>query len=416
MQKKTILAAILMFLAVSSVCLADFGSPQWKYFKNISAVGGSLAKITLDDEIFSGSKNDLRDVRIIDKSNKEIPFKIVSGKQREAMASYPATMLNNSFVSGQFSTVILDLKQRGKITNNLTINTSSENFQRNVTVFGSDDMANWNTLKAKAYIYDYTDKKGNFKSQNTTVSFPDSAFQYIKLEIADDNNSPVVINSVMLKQNVLEKRREFERRPQFSASENSQTKTTEITVDLGSGGIPTSRLVLKAQGDNFNRGVIISASNDKLKWNFLNQGYVFRYTTPRFSGENMEVNFTETNSRYLKIEIINKDNEALAVSDITIFSVYKEVIFQPIIGDEYRLFYGNAKAGYPEYDLEKYFQYLDVDAAQAVALSIQKENSDYVPEKEPMKPLSERMPYLFPTALTLAVLCLLFLVYKFLKK
>jgi hypothetical protein len=413
---KKILFITVFLMAVPAICLADFNISNWKYYKNIENTGGDLVKLNLDDEIFSGSKSGLSDVRIINQAEKEAPFKIVSGKQKEFSNSYPLSMINNSFVSGQFSMVILDLGSKGKITNNLKINTTSENFQRNVKIYGSDDMSNWNLLKGDAYIYDYTDKKASFKSQNTSVYFPESIFKYLKLEIADDNNSPIKIISVSAGQNIVEKNNDFERSLQFSISENSQNKATELVADLGSNGIPTSKIMIKTKENNFNRGIIISSSSDKNKWNLVGQGYVFRYTTPKFSGENMAVSFPETNNRYLKIEIVNKDNEPISVSGLSAFSVYREIIFQAKNGENYRIFYGNNKANYPQYDLEKYFQYLDMNSAKPVVLSKQNENNQYIPEKEPQKPLSERIPYLFSSVLVLVSLALLFLVYKFLKK
>lgn len=413
---KKILLAVLVMIVLPAVCWADFNSANWQYFKNIQPAGGGLVKITLDDEIFSGSKNNLRDLRVIDSNNAEVPFKVISGKQDEIKTIYDGQLINNSFVSGRFSTAILDLGERGRITNNLRVNTPSENFQRNAKIYGSDDMLSWNILQDNAYIYDYTDKKGNFKSQDTTISFPESVFRYLKIEIADDNGNPVRITSVAANQSVNAVKREFERRPIFSTAENIQNKSTELIVDLGSSGIPANKFRLQAQGENFNRAVMVFASNDKSKWDFVGQGYVFRYTTAKFSGENMAVNFPETNDRYLKIEIINKDDQSLAIRDLTVFSVYRDVIFQAERGRSYKIFYGNPKAGYPEYDLDKYFQYLDAAGAQTATLSPQSENAGFIAEKEPIKPLSERVPYLFSIVLVLVSLGLLLLVYKFFKK
>ena len=416
MKRKLILiASILIF---PSMCLGAFDVAQWKYYKDISinSVGSNLIKITLDDEIFSGSNKNLSDVRIVGGGGKETPFKIVSGKQETKTISHSLKMINNSFVSGQYSSVIMDLGEKGKLTNNLKVATTSENFQRNVTVYGSDDMSNWNILRDKAYIYDYTDRKGNFKSQNTGVSFPESAFRYLKLEISDENNSPVKINSVTASQNIDEKNREAERHPQFSSSENALRQSTEIIADLGLQGVPMNRLLLRSDDANFNRGVLIFSSKDKNDWKLLGQGYIFRYNTPKFSGENLQLNFTETNDRYLKIEVLNKDDAPLTFKDVTTYSIYREIIFQGEKNKNYQIFYGNQKANYAEYDLDKYFQYLDVNSAQNRTLSAQKDNVSYVPEIEPVKPLSERIPYLFPTVLGVVSVLLLSLVYRFLKK
>ncbi|MFZ2188969.1 MAG: DUF3999 family protein [Candidatus Moraniibacteriota bacterium] len=411
-----IFAAIFLFSATS--CLANFDISKWKYYKDISSAGGNLLKVTLDDNVFSSSTKDLSDLRIIDGENREVPFKLVSGRASFKSDRVPVKMINNSYVSGESSQVILDLGNSGNLVNNLTINTISENFQRNVKVLGGNDMNSWNVLRDNGYIYDFTDKKANFKSQNTKISFPDSAYHYIKIEIADDGGNPVKINSVETSNTIEEKTRGYERHPQFKSSEKTDKKITEIVADLGVSGIPTDRMNIESRNVNFNRAILIYASNDEnaKNWDYLGQGYIFRYSTPKFTGENVTLSFPETTKRYLKLEIINKDDVPLSISGLSSFSVYREVIFQANVSEKYRLFYGNSKADYPQYDLEKYFEYLEPDKAMEARITNQKDNPNYIAEKEPEKPLTERIPYLLSGILTLASLFLIFLVFKFLKK
>lgn len=417
-MKKIAIFFTVIFLASTASCWANFDISNWKYYKDILGAEGNLAKVTLDDDTFSNSTKDLFDVRIIDGENREVPFKLVSGKESFKSDRVSVKMINNSYVPGQSSQVILDLGNPGNLVNNLTINTSSENFQRNVKVYGSNDMTAWNVLKDNGYIYDFTDKKANFKSQNTQIKFSDSAYHYIKIEIADDGGNPVKINSVETSDTIEEDTRGYERHPQFKLIEKTDKKITEMIVDLGVSGIPTDRISIKSKNINFNRTILIHASNDENtnNWDYLGQSYIFRYNTPKFIGENLTVNFSETNKRFIRLEVINRDDASLSISDITSFSIYREIIFQSNAGEKYRLFYGNSKADYPQYDLEKYFQYLEPSKATVAKISNQKDNPNFIPEKEPVKPLTERIPYLLSGILTLTSLFLIFFVFKFLKK
>ncbi|MFZ2193086.1 MAG: DUF3999 family protein [Candidatus Moraniibacteriota bacterium] len=417
MKKIGIVFALFLFI-VPVFCLADFNMANWKYYKEISNAGEGLSRINLDDEVFSGATKDLSDLRIIDSENKEVPFKLVSGKEQFKKDRVAVRMINNSFIPGENSQVILDLGTSGSLVNNLTINTTSENFQRNVKVYGGDDKEKWNVLKDDGYIYDFTDKKANFKSQNTEILFSDSAFRYIKIEIADENGNPVKILSVETGNIVKEKTREYARHPQIKSNENTDKKITEIIVDLGASGIPTGKINIGSENVNFNRSILVYASNENNgnNWTYLSQGYIFRYETPKFIGENMTVAFPETNKRFIKIEIANKDDAPIVVSGIDTFSIYREIIFQTKTNEQYRLFYGNKKADYPQYDLEKYFQYLEPDKAVQATLSGQKDNAGYVPEIEPVRPLTERAPYLLSGILVATSLLLILLVFKFLKK
>ena len=114
--------------------------------------------------------------------------------------------------------------------------------------------------------------------------------------------------------------------------------------------------------------------------------------------------------------ICNSFCMALVFSSIKALIFQREVVFPVKSGEKYRVFYGNPKAPAPQYDLDKYFQYLDVDSAVYAKLSAQKSNPDFVPEAVPEKPLSERIPWLFSASLTLTSLILVFMVYRFMKK
>jgi hypothetical protein len=413
-MKKIILATV-MFAGFAIAARADFSLSQWQFQKDAAGFSKGLVDVQLDKEIFAGSSRGLADVRVVDNVNQEVPYKLVTARSEDAQKQYNPKVLNNSVVAGKFTTAIMDLGERGIVTNFMTVRTPSENFQRNVTVYGSDDQNSWNILKSNAYIYDYTDKKGNLKTQNTSVAFPESVFQFLKIEISDAENNPVVISSIAVSQFTKKSAQEFSTSANFETSQDSSAKTTVLMADLGQGGIPTNKIVLSVGGENFNRAVSVYSASDRVSanWRNVGQGYVFRYNTPKFAGENSYVSISETTDRYLKIVIYNNDNAPLIFSKVETFATLRDLIFEAEAGKTYKIFYGNAKAAAPQYDLEKYFQYLDLNSAQNATLSLQQNNSNFVPEK---KPLTEQNTFLIPSLLGLACLMLLVLVYKFLKK
>jgi hypothetical protein len=345
---------------------------------------------------------------------RETPYKLLVEQNENSVVPVALTITNNSYMKGVSSSAVLKVPQ-GQIINRLHITSADKNFRRNVKVYGSADQNNWSTVLDNGYIYDYTDVKGNFRSQDTTVDFSDSTFAYLKIEISDDEGAPIKIASIEASEQVKKAAREVARTPAFTKTEDAEHKETIILADALQRGIPIMKAALVAEGENFNRSVFIYSGNGDDKWNFLGQEYIFRYNTPRFSGEKLSVQFPETNDRYLKIIIQNKDDAPLVITGIKTFATYREVVFQAEPGSQYRAYYGNKKARAPEYDFEKYFQYLDTNSAVTVALSSQKNNEQYISPIEPQKPVSERYPHLLSVALVFAGLILLLLVYKFLK-
>jgi len=413
-MKKLFLFVFL--LAIPALCLASFNAKNWQYHKDINFSSGGLVNFSLDNEIFSNARADLADLRIISNHNQEVPYKLIVSRDKYDREKFYPKMLNNSFVPGEGTSVILEFKEGNKEINQLNIITPSENFQRNVKIYGSESVEKWKILNDSAYIYDYTDKKGSFKSQNTRVDFPKSVYKYIKIEISDFENDSVKIAKVEAVKYTEEKSKKIERRGEFFVNENLEEAATEVVLDLGVSGIPTNEILFEIGDKNFNRSLIIYTSSDKYNWKSAGNGYVFSYNTNKFTGKNTRINFSETNRRYIKIVIRNKDNQPLNILDVITFSIYREVIFQAEVENKYRVYYGNAKAKFSEYDLDKYFQYLDLDNSVEAKLSKENNNSLYVPENEPEKPLTERSPYVLPSALIAACLILIFLVYRFFKK
>ena len=409
---------VILCLAFALTASADFSFEKWQYVKELKIPASGLVGVTIDNEIFANTNLGLADVRIVDDKNQETPYKLVTTKGGLNKKEYVPRLINNSVVAGKYSSVILDLGSSGLLTNSLTIQTTSSNFQRNVTIYGSDNQADWQTLKAGGYIYDYTDDKAKVKTQNTTITFNDSAFRFLKLEVAEIDRSPILINSVTVSQYLQNEVREFSLLLNFEVAQVEKEKITELIVDLGQGGIPIGRLLIEAGDENFNRNLLVYASSDKssTNWTQVGSGYIFRYDTPRFKGENNSVKINETASRYLKVAIYNQDDAPLSFSKITALATYRDLVFQAQLGSSYRLFYGNSRAKAPQYDLEKYFQYLDLNTTQDATVSSQKSNAQFVPERKLEKPFSERNATLRSVALVSAGVILLLLVYKFLKK
>ena len=156
--------------------------------------------------------------------------------------------------------------------------------------------------------------------------------------------------------------------------------------------------------ENFNREVAIYQSSDKVNWQSVGQGYIFNYNTPKFVGANLDVKYRETDKQYLKIEIFNGDNKPISIDNISVKTILRSIVFQygaDVTSDSYRLYYGNSKADFPQYDLDKFFSYLDTGKYFSSSLSDEQLNSFY---QEEIPPLSERIPYLIPGILTLAIL------------
>lgn len=423
-MKKILVIVLVMF---PFICSADFENFKWQFFKDVETSGNGLVRFVIDDEIFANTEKDLRDLRIISNDGEEIPYQLAESRAKNLVSEFQPEMLNNSYKPEEGSTAILDFGENNQGINRLIINTSAINFRRNVSIYGSDERNGiWSLVDEGEYIYDYTDKRGNLKSQSTEVNFPQSIFRYLKIVVADDENSPLKIDAVTGFREEVVPEKELERTPKMTIEQgkNAVENFTSVFLDLGQNGIATKKISLAITDENFNRGVIVFSSKNQRDWSSIGQSYIFRYLTPKFKGENLQLNFQETGDRYLKIQINNGDDKSLMINKATTFSTFKEVVFSCVALKSYKVFFGNPHARFPEYDFGKYFDFLETEKAPVLVLSSKKINDSYLtPDKwGQQKPVVEKkyksdgVPFLMTGGLILVLILLLLMVYRFFRK
>jgi len=402
---------ILAFLGLGTFVLADFELSKWMYQKEIRftpiTTGSKLVSFTLDGEVFNNSKEGLADLRIIDSNNKETAYKLLIEKVEQSRQSFPVRIINLGS-GGEYTQLTLDLGKEGIVHNSVTLSTTSINFRRQVEVEASTDATSWFLIKKAsegAYIYDYS---LDFKAKNTTVYYPESTYRYLRLKIIDSGEEPIKIGGVTVYNNVLTSTREVTYKPKIlEKREDKETRSTQIILDLEAKGVPSNQIKLATNEVNFNREVAVEGSNNKTDWSQLEaRDVIFSYQTPKFVGSKTNIFYPESNFRYLRLTVFNRDNQPISFGDFSVWGTLRKVLFQAEPNLTYKLFYGNPKARFAEYDLESYLQYLDTGSAVTAVLGTGENNSAFAGEIPPEKPLTERYPYLLSGVLAVLVVIL----------
>lgn len=408
MKRIFFLLALFLWLGVSSAN-ADFDMSKWAFSKEIRLVstGAKLVAFTLDNEVFENAKEGLSDLRIIDNNGKEIAYKLTVETSKQSSELFNVSISNLGSVPGQFTQLVLDLNKAGILHNSVTLSTSSRDFRRQVEVEASNDGTNWLLVKKASdgvYIYDYS---LDFKAQNTTVSYPESTYRFLRLKIMDNGEEPVKITGATVKYNVLKTAKEIGYKPKvLEKAEDKEKRANVYVLDFGAKGIPSGQVTFKSPDGNFNREVLVEGSNDNNSWSQVGRDVIFNYQTPKFNGEKKTINYSETNFRYLRLTFYNRDNQPVSISDFAASGTLRKVLFQMEPSVKYNLYYGNSDARFPEYDLESYVAYLDTNNVTDAVLGSQVKNGSFVGKIPAKKPLSERNPYLLPGVLGVMVLVL----------
>ncbi len=410
--KKLLISISLLSFIVSTVAWADFDIAVWQYEKAINVdpqlTSPTYVELTFDGEVFSHASSGLRDLRIIDSAGDEVPYKVFLERGSLERESYPVQIINNSFVPGEYTFLIAYLGEGGAIHNHLTLITPSVNFRQEVTIEGSNDQEQWFTLTDTGHIYDYSPPKFEFKKHVTTIAYPESTFKYLRVTIFNRGENRVVVSRAEAYRTVKTLAKEATYPLAIIERGEDQEKRTSFAVlDLGSSGLPSNRLLLSIPEVNFSRDVALEGSNDKENWKVVEfRDVIFSFVTPKFTGSKFEITYPESNYRYYRLTVFNRDDKPITIAGAQASGLLRKLIFEYDPQKEYKLYYGNSHARYPQYDIEALFPYLDIAALPKASLSAETSNLGFQVPLPRDVPLTERLPWLLPSILGIVVLAL----------
>lgn len=394
------------WLAVFGVVLpssADFQPGDWPYRKRIAAPSltqEQYVTTSVDNEIFDKARFDLGDLRLIEEDGQELPYKLVVEQREIKETVYSPNIFNQGFIPRSHSVFYLDLGQRGLLQNRLTIETPSVNFRRLVTIEGSDDQRTWYKLKTKGDIFDFSE---GYHARYTTLDYPENGYRYLKITIWGESEMPLIIAGVKVYSRIArEPKKEVVAATILERNENLQRRATELDLDLGHRGVPTSRVEILTDEKNFRRQVEVATSDDRKTWIPVGSGHIFGYVTPKFTRADPHVSFQEAARRYLRITIVNYDDRPLQISGVKVYGIPRKLVFKYKPGGQYFLYYGNGDAVSPRYDIEQLLPYLALKHPPVVELGREEGNPRYV-KKKVQRPWTEERPYLLWGALGLVV-------------
>lgn len=378
---------ILCFLCV--VALADFLESDWQYYHEIIAPApgpGGFVAVAVGASVYARSRPGLEDLRVIGPDNEEMPYVIQVPRGKVRQTRYRPQIINRALKQGErrdldtpyviiiprdemgkargdaatinqpqdkagWQEFVVDFNRPGQKSNRLELLIPDRNFRRPVRVYGSEDAKDWRLIKDGIYIFDFT---GDVHVRELTLNYPQSIFQYLKVEIGmKEDQKPLNVKGVEIKNTLIEPSVESTFNPvSISIKTNEKLKTTDISVDLGGRGIPVKNLTLEISDPEFYRKVQVLDQDFKKS---KKQGNIYRYSANNFTHEFITIELGEMRLGQFGIRIHNYDNQPLEVTDIEATGVMRAVVFRPPARGRARLFSGNPNAQRPVYDLAKLY-------------------------------------------------------------
>ena len=203
-MNKNLKLVIFLLLLLPGFVFADWEMEKWLFYKEIILPKNLPQKgpvaISLDEEVFFGSRSDLGDLRIIEGDKEEIPFVLIKKDEEnisdkiqiikvsstrppsDGLNFDPERMLDknpatyyesDSKIELKTASFIIDLKRRTLTKKIVLLSTDPLFTWTSIEIEGSNDLENWQILKPKALIP---------FSQRREVVYEEAFFQYLKLK------------------------------------------------------------------------------------------------------------------------------------------------------------------------------------------------------------------------------------------
>lgn len=391
----SLLAAIGGISSADDGALSAFDPSPFRFQRPIHSDGNAegVAAIALDPHLFEhtgSSFPSLRLVRTADGTSREWPYRLDRVEAPPAPGQRTRTSTRNvSFdtrADGSLELVV-EASNPGFPAERIEIDTPLRNFERRISIDGSDDGTEWRTLVEDALL---VDRQRFVDFRRTTVPLPGGAHRFYRLRIdeASDEQRFAIremtrtfsgeeeeateekttverrdfrIDAVRLARDAekLRRRTAFPSRAYpvetISITENGEKQRTEIL--LASSGAPLTCLKLETRDRNFRRRVRVEIPRDDpgqedgtaapgpggtngRDWHQVGSGTVHRYDIEGLKESRLDIAIPEQRNRHFRLLVENLDSTPLRIESISAEGPRYEMRFLPEPGGTWTLYYG----------------------------------------------------------------------------
>jgi hypothetical protein len=309
--------------------------------------------ILLSPGIAAHSKADLNDLRIYHISGSdtsEVPYLLDHMGDKTEETPIDFEMINDVTHLKCCSFVTLKMSKQ-KAINSIHLDVLENNFDKIVTIEGSNDNKEWFTIKDHLRIVGFENEGSSFRS--TSVNFPSAEYSYFRIRFDDDSSNRIQVTKAYAFENTTSKGQYDELGIKSQKqSKNKKEKTSELILDLQDNYIVSSISLKSNSKTDFYRNINIYRSagayhtpkGDEEAWQMVNSGVVI-------SGDENIFSLGNAQSGKLKIEVINYDNQPVNLDVIKVYSEKTRLTAKLPAGGDLYLAYGKENAQAPVYDL-----------------------------------------------------------------
>jgi len=355
--------------------------PEWRFSKGIELQGsGPYHALFLDEEVYAGADEDLRDLRIVNQKGQYVPYYMDSGYEqaKEQTKSYSSSLIRTATKDGN---TLLDYKvtpvaDNVDIQGNLlSVELPGESFLKHIKVYGSYDGSQWEFVdqsdlyRTDQMVKDRIDLGSEYK------------YEYYRLSVLN-NKEKLAFPSLQLIHNT----RELEwlvhtKRGKPSFEVKQKDKFTQIILN-NENRLQITELQLFSERSNYTRSFEVY-DDQGVRIETVGGQEIYQLDFKDVQIKNHMITAVEPiRSPFITIEINNRDDLPLDIAGFGIAYIVDKLVFEDTGELPYKLLYGNSLSTKPQYDIVNFKSHIEQEDVALGKLSIQVKSRVTTPTKE----------------------------------
>ncbi len=282
-----------------------------------------LHKIKLSQEVRSAINDKFSSFRIKDKQNNEVPYVLVFNSDRKFSKFTPITIASKKIIKDSITSIILENKL-GKKQEHIILKIANTDLVKSYTISGSNDGENWFGLVSHKRLKPINlPEKPVFEK---TIYFPLNTYKLLRIDFDDSYSLPIeIIEAGIYKSEIFKQSPVEVNSYEFNSTQNNEQKTTVLNfsadnasqINYISFDIDTKFYLRKAK--------IFVKRTRKVKKRTETYDQLIDQIELNYNNDNT-FSFSNLNEKEFSIEIENKDNPPLEITNIQLYQKPVHVI------------------------------------------------------------------------------------------
>src|SRR5215475_6016465 len=366
-------AIVALTIAVAAQTCLAFDPNEWRNTQALEVPTKGLVRVNVPAATLDAAQPGLEDLRIIDSTGNQVPYLI------ERLLPNPESTIRptefRSTIENGATHLNLKTGTSAPIVG-VSLETPATQFMKAADVEGSNDSRTWIKLAGGDSLFQLSN--GATKRR---VSFPEGAWQFLRITIDDLGSPPVPFTGAHLHK--AHTTAPAEAVAVTIKSRDESPGTTRLALDLGAANLTLGSLRIESNEPVFTRAVTLAVpevSDDGIRERDIAGAVIYRVNVKGKNEAHLEIPLeTQIQTRELLVLIRNEDSPPISIDAVRADRRLVRLTFFANQPGQYSLLSGNTQCAAPRYDLSALSGKLKNASAMDVVPSTLAPNPNYKP-------------------------------------